>query len=119
MNINDSLTTMQPSTCEQPQPLPSVLSSHPPSCSSSRSLSPSPPSPPPQSQQPVPMPFNPPAYTEHPGLTTILPPPSSPADFLLLLFDDVIQLITDETNRYAAQNPLVIVISGMTQVWVK
>ena len=95
----------QLSTCEQPQPLPSVLSSHPPSYSSARSLTPSQPSPPPQSQHPVPMAFNPPAYTEHPGPTTLLPSSSSPADFFLLLFDDIIQLITNETNCYAAQNP--------------
>ena len=101
MNINYSLTTMQLSTCVQLQPLPSVLSSHPPLYSSAHSLSPSPPSPPPQSQYP----FNPPAYTGHPGPTTIFSSFSSPADFFLLLFDDIIQLSTDETNPYAAQNP--------------
>ena len=115
MNINDSLTTRQPSARVQPQLLLSVLSSHPPSCSSARSLTPSPPSPTPQSQHPVPMPFNHPAYTEHPGPTPILPSSSSPADFFLLLFDDIIHLITVKLIVMLHIIPLVIVRSAMTQ----
>ena len=65
------------------------------------------------------MPFNPPAYTEHPGPTTILLSSSSPADFFLLLFDGIIQLITNETKSYAAQNPSGDLISAITQVWMK
>ena len=65
------------------------------------------------------MPFNPPAYAEHPGPTTILLSSSSPADFFLLFFDDIIQLITDETKSYAAHNPSGDLINAMTQVWMK
>ena len=64
------------------------------------------------------MPFNPPAYAEHPGPTTILLSSSSPADFFLLFFDDIIQLITDETKSYAAHNPSGDLINAMTQVWM-
>ena len=52
------------------------------------------------------VPFNPPPFTSPVGPLTVLNSTATPLDFFMLLFDDdILQLLVDQTNLYASQNP--------------
>ena len=73
--------------------------------STTTDVSASPPSSPPASSGAV-VPFKPPQFTTPVGPCTLLNSTATPLDFFMLLFDqDIIQLLVDQTNLYASQNP--------------
>ena len=52
------------------------------------------------------IPFNPPPFSHHIGLAKALDFTATPLEYFMLLFDeDCFQLVVDQTNLYASQNP--------------
>lgn len=52
------------------------------------------------------IPFNPPGFPHHVGPVNALHSTATPLEYFMLLFDDdCFQLVADQTNLYASQNP--------------